>query len=79
MGAAAPLPAHADRIADTRAQAKQELARIQREGERLAIVVERYNGARVRLAGTMRSIRNNEVRIASARRNLNAARHALNV
>ena len=73
------MAAHADRIADTRAQAKQELARIQRDGERLEVVIERYNGARVRLAETMRSIRNNEIRIASARRNLNAARHALNV
>lgn len=79
MGAAAPMPAHADRIADTRAQAKQELARIQLEGERLEVVIERYNGARVRLAATMRGIRNNEIRISSARRNLNAARHALNV
>ena len=73
------MPAHADRIADTRAQAKQELARIQLEGERLEVVIERYNGARVRLAETMRGIRNNEIRISSARRNLNAARHALNV
>jgi cell wall-associated NlpC family hydrolase len=79
VGLGAPLAARADRIADTRAQAKQEWARIQSEGRRLEIVIERYNGAQVRLAATMRSIRDNEVRLASARRNLNASRHALNV
>ena len=79
VAAGSQTPVHADRIADTRAQAKQELARIQREGERLEVVIERYNGAKVRLATTMRSIRENEVRLSSARRNLISARHALNV
>jgi cell wall-associated NlpC family hydrolase len=79
VGASAPIAARADRIADARAQANQELARIQLDGRRLEVVIERYNGAQVRLAETMRSIRNNEVRIESARRNLSAARHALNV
>ena len=79
VGASALTPAHADRIADARAQAERELARIQSEGERLVVVVERYNGAKVRLATTMRRIRENEVRLSSARRNLKSARHALNV
>jgi cell wall-associated NlpC family hydrolase len=74
-----PTIARADRIADARAQADREAARIRSEGERLEVVVERYNGARVRLATTMRTIRINEVRLASARRNLAAGRHALNV
>jgi cell wall-associated NlpC family hydrolase len=79
VGVGAPTAARADRIADARAQAKREWVRIQSDGQRLEIVIERYNGAQVRLAATMRSIRNNEVRLASARRNLSAARHALNV
>ena len=82
VGAVAPgaqTPVHADRIADARAQAERELARIQSEGQRLEVVIERYNGAKVRLATTMRRIGENEVRLSSARRNLKSARHALNV
>ncbi len=79
VGASAQTPAHADRIADARAQAERELARIQSEGERLVVVIERYNGARVRLATTVQRISENEVRLSSARRNLKSARHALNV
>ena len=79
VGVSVPMAAQAGRIADARAQANLEWARAQSEGRRLEVVVERYNGARVRLDETMQSLRNNEVRIASARRNLNAARHALNV
>jgi cell wall-associated NlpC family hydrolase len=79
FAAGAQTPAHADRIADARAQANRELARIQSEGERLEVVIERYNGAQVRLAVTMRRISENEVRLSSARRNLKSARHALNV
>ena len=79
MSRALRLRLRADRIADTRAQANREWARAQSEGRRLEIVVERYNGARVRLNETMRSISVNEVRLASARRNLNAGRHALSI
>jgi cell wall-associated NlpC family hydrolase len=79
LGVGEATAAPADRITDARAQAKRELVRIQIEGRRLEVVIERYNGAHVRLAATMRDIGENEVRIASARRNLNASRHALNV
>jgi peptidoglycan DL-endopeptidase CwlO len=79
IASSAQTPVHADRIADARAQARQEMARIQSEGERLEVVIERYNGAQVRLAATMRRIRENEVRLSSARRNLRSARHALNI
>ena len=79
VGVAAPTAAHADRIANSRAEAKRVLAQIQSDGQRLEVVIERYDGARLRLETTMRSIANNEVRLASARRNLRAARHALNV
>lgn len=79
VGASGPATANADRIADTRAEADRVLAQIQRDGQRLEVAIERYNGARVRLASTMRSIRENEVRLASARRNLIASRHALSI
>jgi cell wall-associated NlpC family hydrolase len=79
VGVSAPAVARADRIADSRAEAKRVMAQIQRDGRRLEVVIERYDGARVRLAETMRSIDNNEVRLASARRNLHSARHALSV
>lgn len=79
LAASAQTPVHADRIADARAQAERELVRIQTEGQRLEVVIERYNGAKVRLATTMRRISENEVRLSSARRNLKSARHALNV
>ncbi|MDP9258097.1 MAG: NlpC/P60 family protein [Actinomycetota bacterium] len=74
-----PSAARADRIADSRAEARRVLAQIQADGQRLEVVIERYDGARVRLAETMRRIDDNEVRLASARRNLRAARHALSV
>jgi cell wall-associated NlpC family hydrolase len=79
VGVVAPAAARADRIADSRAEAKRVLAQIQSDGQRLEVVIERYDGARVRLAETMQRIGNNQVRLASARRNLSAARHALNV
>jgi peptidoglycan DL-endopeptidase CwlO len=78
-GVNAPTVARADRIANSRAEAKRVLAQIQSDGQRLEVVIERYDGARVRLAETMRRIHDNEVRLAGARRNLRAARHALNV
>ena len=79
VGVSVPVVARADRIADSRAEAERVLAQIESDGQRLEVVIERYNGARVRLAETMRSIDNNEVRLASARRNLRSARHALSV
>jgi cell wall-associated NlpC family hydrolase len=79
VGVSAPAVARADRIGDSRAEARRVLAQIRSDGQRLEVVIERYDGARVRLAETMRRIDDNEVRLASARRNLRAARHALNV
>src|ERR1700704_3226242 len=69
VGGSAPAGARADRIGDSRAEAGRVLAQIRSDGQRLEVVIERYDGARVRLAETMRRIDDNEVRLASARRN----------
>ena len=75
--AIAALPAQADRIGDTRAQANQAWAQIQRDGQRLEGVVERYNGARLRLSQTQSAIRNNQKVLAATRVNLAKSEHAL--
>jgi len=62
LAAGAPGAAQADRVSDARAQANREWATAQSEGRRLEVVVERYDGARVRLDETLRSIGVNEVR-----------------
>jgi cell wall-associated NlpC family hydrolase len=74
---AAVTPAQADRIADTRAQANRAWAQIQRDGRRLERVVERENGARLRLARTQRAIRNNETVLSATRVNLARSEGAL--
>ncbi len=76
-GIAAALPAQADRIGDTRAQAQRAWLRIQSDGQRLEAVVERANGARLRLAQTESRIRGNETMLRAARINLAHAEGAL--
>jgi cell wall-associated NlpC family hydrolase len=74
---AAVTPAQAGRIADTRAQADRAWAQIQRDGERLERVVERSNGARLRLAQTQSAIRNNQTVLVATRINLARSESAL--
>ena len=74
---AAVTPAQAGRIADTRAQADRAWAQIQRDGARLERVVERSNGARLRLAQTQSAIRNNQTVLAATRVNLARSESAL--
>ena len=74
---AAVAPAQAGRIADTRAQADRAWAQIQRDGARLERVVERSNGARLRLAQTQSAIRNNQTVLAATRVNLARSESAL--
>ena len=77
-GLAAVTPAQADRIADARARCPSApWARMQSDGERLERVVERYNGARLRLAQTLSRIHNNEVVLRVTRVNLAKAEGAL--
>ena len=76
-GLATATPAQAGRIADARAQAERAWAQIQSDGERLEGVVERYNGARLRLAQTEGRIRQNETVLSATRINLEHAEHAL--
>jgi cell wall-associated NlpC family hydrolase len=79
IGVGLVTPAQADRVGDTRAEANRVWGQIQADGQRLEGVIERYNGARFRLAQTMTRIHQNEVRLATARVNLNKARHAMNI
>jgi cell wall-associated NlpC family hydrolase len=79
IGVGLVSPAQADKIGDTKAEANRVWEQIQRDGERLEQTVERYNGARYRLSQTMERIQQNETRLASARVNLEKARHALNI
>jgi peptidoglycan DL-endopeptidase CwlO len=74
---AAVTPAQAGRIADTRAQAARAWAQIQRDGARLERVVERSNGARLRLAQTQSAIRNNQTVLRATRVNLARSERAL--
>jgi cell wall-associated NlpC family hydrolase len=79
VGVGMVTPAQADRVGDTRAEANRVWEQIQSDGQRLEGVIERYNGARFRLAQTMTRIHRNEVRLSTARVNLMKARHALNI
>jgi cell wall-associated NlpC family hydrolase len=76
-GLAAATPAQADRIGDTRAQAERAWAQIQSDGKRLERVVERRNGARLRLSQTVSRIHNNETILSATRVNLARAEQAL--
>jgi cell wall-associated NlpC family hydrolase len=76
-GLAAAMPAHADRIGDTRAQAQRAWAQIQSDGVQLEQVVERANGAHLRLVRTERRIRNNQTVLSATRVNLAHSTQAL--
>jgi peptidoglycan DL-endopeptidase CwlO len=77
LGLAAATPAPANRIGDTRAEAERAWLRIESEGERLERVVERANGARLRLTETQSGIRNNQIVLSATRVNLAKAEQAL--
>jgi peptidoglycan DL-endopeptidase CwlO len=79
IGVGVATPAQADNISDAKAQANQVWAQMQADGTRLEAVIERYDGARLRLQQTMQRIHQNEVRLSVARVNLKNARHALNI
>ena len=79
IGVGLATPAQADRVGDTRAEANRVWAQIQDDGQRLEGVIERYNGAKFRLGQTMNRIHQNEVRLKTAKVNLNKARHAMNI
>jgi peptidoglycan DL-endopeptidase CwlO len=78
-GLAAATPAQADRVGAIRVQAERAWTQIQSDGQRLERVVERSNGARLRLQRTESSIRANGTVLAAARVNLAHSEHALNV
>jgi len=79
VGVGLATPARADNIGATKAEANRVWNQIQADGQRLELVIEKYNGAKLRLEQTMTSIHENEVRLATARVNLDKARHALNI
>ncbi|MDX6619091.1 MAG: peptidoglycan DL-endopeptidase CwlO [Gaiellales bacterium] len=79
VGVGLATPAEADTISSTRAEANRVWNQIQADGQKLEVVIEKYNGAKFRLEQTMASIHQNEVRLATARVNLEKARHALNI
>ncbi len=79
VGVGLATPAQADNIADTKAEANTVWENMQANGVRLEGVIERYNGAKLRLQQTMTRIHENEVRLSTARVNLKNARHALNI
>jgi cell wall-associated NlpC family hydrolase len=79
IGVGLATPAEADKVGDARAEANRVWDQIQRDGQRLEAVIERWNGAKFRLQQTMGRIHENEVRLATARVNLKKARHALNI
>jgi peptidoglycan DL-endopeptidase CwlO len=79
LGLAAAAPAQAGRIGDTQAQAERAWKAMQIDGQRLERVVERANGARLRLAQTESRIRANETVLAATRVNLAHSEHALDV
>jgi cell wall-associated NlpC family hydrolase len=76
-GITAVTPAQADRIGDARARADRAWTQIQRDGQRLERVVERSNGARLRLAQAQDRIRQNQKVVAATRVNLAHAEQAL--
>ena len=79
IGVGLATPAQADNVGDTKAEANRVWEQIQSDGERLEGVIERYNGAQLRLRQTLTRIHQNEVRLSTARVNLTKARHALNI
>ena len=79
VGVGLATPAQADNIADTKAEANTVWQNMQANGVRLEGVIEKYNGAKLRLQQTMTRIHENEVRLSTARVNLKNARHALNI
>jgi cell wall-associated NlpC family hydrolase len=79
IGVGLATPASADKVGDTKAEANRVWKQIQSDGVRLEGVIERYNGAKLRLQQTMGRIHENEVRLTTARVNLKKARHALNI
>ena len=76
-GLAAAVPAEADRVGDTQAQAARAWAQIQSDGQRLERVVEQANGARYRLQQTESSIRNTQTVLTVTRVNLAKSEQAL--
>ena len=76
-GIAAVTPAQADRIGDARARADLAWTQMQHDGQRLERVVERSNGARLRLAQAQDRIRQNQKVVAATRVNLTHAQQAL--
>jgi peptidoglycan DL-endopeptidase CwlO len=77
-GLVAATPVQADQIGSARTQAAQVWAQMQRDGQRLEVVVNRYDGARLQLARTEQRIRANETVLRVTRINLAHARQALN-
>jgi peptidoglycan DL-endopeptidase CwlO len=79
IGVGLATPAQADNIGATKAEANRVWAQIQSDGQHLEATIERYNGAKLRLQQTMTRIDENQVRLSTARVNLDKARHALNI
>jgi peptidoglycan DL-endopeptidase CwlO len=79
VGVGLATPAQADNIGSTKAEANRVWNQIQASGVRLESVIEKYNGANLRLQQTLTRIHENEVRLSTARVNLKNARHALNI
>jgi peptidoglycan DL-endopeptidase CwlO len=79
VGVGLATPVQADNIGSTKAEANRVWNQIQADGIQLEGVIERYNGANLRLQQTMAQIHQNEVRLSTARVNLKNARHALNI
>jgi cell wall-associated NlpC family hydrolase len=77
LGLAVAAPAEASRIGDAQAQAARVWKGMQSDGQRLERVVERANGARLRLAQTEDRIHQNQVVLAATRVNLAHAEQAL--
>jgi peptidoglycan DL-endopeptidase CwlO len=76
-GLAVASSAQADGVGDVRARAERVWTQMQSDGRRLERVVERSNGARLRLAQTEDRIHQNQVVLAATRVNLAHAEHAL--
>jgi cell wall-associated NlpC family hydrolase len=79
VGVGLATPAQADNIAATKAEANTVWKNMQANGVRLEGVIEKYNGASLRLQQTLGRIHENEIRLSTARVNLKNARHALNI
>jgi cell wall-associated NlpC family hydrolase len=78
-GLAVASSAQADGIGDAQARAERVWTQMQSDGRRLERVVERSNGARLRLAQTEDRIHQNQVVLAATRVNLAHAEHALSI